>query len=150
MDQQERVNTTTDHGCFGCGEQNSIGLKLAFYRHGDGVRATFVPEREHEGYTNVTHGGIISTVLDEAMSWAVIASGRLAMTTRMEIQFRRPVTVGQKVEVVAEVSRDRGRIVEARAEIRAEDGTVLAGATGSFIRVSEALQREWEERYLRA
>lgn len=144
----ERVNTVTDHGCFGCGERNPIGLRLAFYRDdGGGVRADFTPAREHEGYHGMTHGGILSTVLDEAMSWAVLADGRLAVTTRMEVRFRRPVPVEQPVEVVAEVVRDRGRLVETRGEIRDAAGTVLVSATGSFIRVSDAQQQAWEAVY---
>ncbi|MDI3341920.1 MAG: PaaI family thioesterase [Sphaerobacter sp.] len=146
----QRVNTTTDHGCFGCGEGNPIGLRLAFYRHGErGVRAVFTPQREHEGYHGVTHGGILSTLLDEAMSWAVLSDGRLAVTARMDVHFRRPVPVGQPVEVVAEVVRDRGRLVETRGEIRDEAGRVLVSATGAFARVSEAQQREWEAVYLK-
>jgi uncharacterized protein (TIGR00369 family) len=148
--QSERVNSVVDHGCFGCGEKNPIGLRLAFYRHGEaGVRGTFTPAREHEGYLGMTHGGILSTVLDEAMSWAVLADGRLAVTMRMEVRFRRPVPVEQPVEVVAEVVRDRGRVVETRGEIRDGEGTVLVSATGAFIRVSDEQQAEWEAVYFR-
>lgn len=151
MDQRTRVNTQTDHGCFGCGEKNPIGLRLAFYPLGDdaesGVEATFTPAVEHEGYHRMTHGGIISTVLDEAMSWAVVAGGRLVVTSRMELRFRRPVPVGEPVRVVAQIVRDRGRLVETRGEIRDQAGVVLAEATGTFMRVSEAQQQEWEAIY---
>lgn len=146
----ERVNTVSDHGCFGCGEKNPIGLKLAFYRDGEhDVRATFTPEVEHEGYSRLTHGGIISTILDEAMSWAVVASGRLAVTARMEVRFRQPVPIEAPVDVVADVVRDRGRAVEARAEILDQSGAVLASATGSFIRVSQEQQEAWEGLYFK-
>jgi uncharacterized protein (TIGR00369 family) len=143
-----RVNTTIDHGCFGCGVQNDIGLKLAFYRTEDGVVATFTPRTEHEGYTRMTHGGIVSTILDEAMSWAVIDSGRLAVTARMSVDFRRPVPSGEPLTIAAKVTRDRGRAVETDGEIRAENGQVLATSTGLFVRVSEEQQREWESTYL--
>lgn len=150
MAERERVNTVVDHGCFGCGELNPIGLRLAFYRDGeDRVRASFTPAPEHEGYVGLTHGGIVSAALDEAMSWSVIASGRLAVTTKMEVQFRRPVPVGEPIEVIGEIVRDRGRGVETRGEIRAADGTLLVTATGSFVRVSAERQRAWEARYVR-
>ena len=144
----ERVNTTTDHGCFGCGMQNDIGLKLAFYRTGTGVVGMFTPRPEHEGYTRMTHGGIVSTMLDEAMSWAVIDSGRLAVTARMSVDFRRPVPSGEELTIRASVTRDRGRAVETAGEIVGPDGAVLATSTGLFIRVSEEQQREWERTYL--
>ncbi len=144
----ERVNTTTDHGCFGCGLLNDIGLKLAFYRTDTGVAGTFTPRPEHEGYTRMTHGGIVSTMLDEAMSWAVIDSGRLAVTARMSVDFRRPVPSGEELTIRASVTRDRGRAVETAGEIVGPDGSVLASSTGLFIRVSEEQQREWERTYL--
>jgi uncharacterized protein (TIGR00369 family) len=143
-----RVNTTTDHACFGCGIQNEIGLKLAFYRTGDGVTATFVPRTEHEGYMRMTHGGIVSTLLDEAMSWAVIDSGRLAVTARMSVDFRRPVPSREELTINARVTRDRGRAVETSGEIRSTNGELLASSTGLFVRVSEEQQREWERTYL--
>lgn len=144
-----RVNTTTDHGCFGCGARNPVGLQLAFYRREDGVYADFTPGTDYEGYTRMVHGGILSTILDEAMSWAVIDSGRLAVTARMSVDFRKPVPSGDTLEVTATVSRDRGRAVETRGEIRSASGDVLASSTGLFIRVSEEQQREWEAVYLR-
>ena len=143
-----RVNTTTDHGCFGCGEENPMGLKLAFYQHDDGVIARFTPSTEHEGYTRMTHGGIVSTMLDEAMSWAVIDSGRLAVTAKMSVDFRKPVPSGEELIVTARVTRDRGRAVETAGEITSSGGEVLASSTGLFIRVSEEQQREWEATYL--
>jgi len=114
LDRLERVNTVTDHGCFGCGDENPIGLRLAFYRDGDRVRATFTPRAAYEGYFSQTHGDIAATALDGAMSWAVIeAGGRLPVTTRLEITFRRSLPVGEAVNIVGEVVRDRKGVVEA-------------------------------------
>lgn len=143
-----RVNTTTDHGCFGCGVQNEFGLHLAFYRTEEGVIGQFTPKTAHEGYMRMTHGGIVSTMLDEAMSWAVIDSGRLAVTARMSVDFRRPVPSREELTITAWVTRDRGRAVETSGEITSASGEVLALSTGLFVRVSEEQQREWEETYL--
>ena len=125
-----------------------MGLKLAFYQHDDGVIARFTPASEHEGYTRMTHGGIVSTMLDEAMSWAVIDSGRLAVTAKISVDFRKPVPSGEELIVTARVTRDRGRAVETAGEITSSSGEVLASSTGLFIRVSEEQQREWEATYL--
>jgi uncharacterized protein (TIGR00369 family) len=144
----ERVNKTTDHGCFGCGVQNDVGLHLEFYRSETGVTASFTPRTEHEGYTRMIHGGIVSTMLDEAMSWAVIDSGRLAVTARMSVDFRRPVPSGEPLTIVGLVTRDRGRAVETSGELRSAQGELLATATGLFVRVSEQQQRDWEETYM--
>ncbi|HEX3723765.1 MAG TPA: PaaI family thioesterase, partial [Nitrolancea sp.] len=115
--QDDLVNTTTDHGCFGCGEQNPIGLRLKFYRVDGGLQAKFTPSKHHEGYDRMTHGGIVATLLDEAMSWAVIDSGRLAVTARMELQFRRPVSIGEPLVVSARIERDRKRLVDTSGEL---------------------------------
>ena len=149
MHRPERINTVTDHGCFGCGEENPIGLKLAFYRDGNRVKATVTPRQEYEGYLSLTHGGIAATMLDEAMSWAIISGGgRLPVTARLEIQYRKAMQIGVPVDVFGEVVRDRGRVIEARAEIRDQEGALMAAATGSFVRVSPDRQRAWEARYL--
>jgi acyl-coenzyme A thioesterase PaaI-like protein len=141
----------TDHGCFGCGEENPIGLKLAFYRDGNRVKATVTPRQEYEGYLSLTHRGIAVTMLDEAMSWAVISGGgRLPVTTRLEIQYRKAMPVGVPVDVFEEVVRDRVRVIEARAEIRDQEGALIAAATGSFVRVSPGRQYAWEALYLQS
>ncbi len=62
-----------DHGCFGCGRLNLHGLRLRFVQEGDGVRAPFTPRLVDEGYGGVVHGGIVATLLDEAMAWACSA-----------------------------------------------------------------------------
>lgn len=146
----EQVNQVTDHGCFGCGELNPIGLKLKFFRDDEcGVRTRFVPGIQHEGYQRMTHGGIISTILDEAMSWAVVSSGQLAVTAKMEIRFRKPVMVDEPIDVRAWITRDRGRTIQTAAEMYDQHGEQLASATGSFMRVSESQQEDWHDLYFR-
>jgi len=66
-----------------------------------------VPDR-FEGPSRYVHGGIIATLLDEAMSKAVRASGRTSMTRQMEIDYLRPVPSGAAIRI-------EGRVVEARA-----------------------------------
>jgi uncharacterized protein (TIGR00369 family) len=147
MSRAELVNTATDHGCFGCGEQNPIGLHLKFHRVGDDVQAKFIPKKVHEGYAAMMHGGIVSTLLDEAMSWAVIDRGHLAVTAKMEIEFKRPVPVTEPLLVIGRVERDRRRLVEAAGELRAESGELLATARAVFMRVSDEQQQAWEGIY---
>lgn len=148
MEEDRLVNTATDHGCFGCGERNPIGLHLKFYRHDGAVQARFCPTKSFEGYVHMMHGGIIATLLDEAMSWAVVDCGHLAVTGKMEIQFREPVPVDEPLTVVGRVDRDRRRAIEASGELLSEDGRRLASSRGIFMRVSADQQREWEETYL--
>ncbi len=147
MAREELVNTAPDHGCFGCGEQNPIGLRLKFHRAGDDVQAHFIPKKVHEGYAAMMHGGIVSTLLDEAMSWAVIDRGHLAVTAKLEIEFKRPVPVTEPLLVIGRVTRDRRRLVEAAGELRSASGDLLATASAVFMRVSDEQQRAWEGIY---
>ena len=137
-----------DHWCFGCGRQNPIGLKLSFYEDGDQVWAPWAPAREHQGYEGIVHGGLISTVLDEVMGWAIYIRKLWAVTGTMNVRFRKPVRVGDALTARAWVESVTGRKVDVRAQlVRDGDGQVLADATALFIRVSEAQASEWQGRY---
>ncbi|MFM8595024.1 MAG: PaaI family thioesterase, partial [Chloroflexota bacterium] len=113
------------------------------------VVAQFTPRRQDEGVFDVVHGGIVGTMLDEAMAWAAFADGVWAVTARMELRFRQPVVVGTPLEVRGVVTANRGRLIETTGTItRVIDGAVLAEASGTFMRVPEAQAREWQDRYL--
>ena len=138
-----------DHACFGCGDDNPIGLHLHFSPSSDGVRADFTPETVHQGFDGIIHGGIISTLLDEAMAWATTSAGVWSFTAEMSVRFKEPLSVGEPTTVTARVTENRGRIIATAGELtRDRDGAIIATATGTFVRVSDAVAREWESRYL--
>jgi uncharacterized protein (TIGR00369 family) len=138
-----------DHGCFGCGAANPQGLHLSFTEADDGVRATFTPREVHQGYEHVVHGGIISTLLDEVMAWAVAAAGIWAVTGEMQVRFRRPLNVGETVALHGAVTDIRTRAISASGQVvREADGQVIATATALFVRVPAATEAAWKERYL--
>src|SRR5437762_54292 len=66
----------TTKGCFVCGQQNPLGLKLRLETDGTSVQAQFTPEVVHVGFKGIVHGGIISTLLDELMVWACAVQTR--------------------------------------------------------------------------
>jgi uncharacterized protein (TIGR00369 family) len=116
--------------CFVCGAHNQHGLKLRFYRDGPDVVTEFTPQPEQAGFRGIVHGGIIATVLDEAMFWAAAcAKGRFCLAAELSVRFLRKVMVGQKLRVVATMAEDRGRVWHSRAELRDGEGTVYARAT---------------------
>lgn len=96
----------------------------------------------------MTHGGILSTILDEAMSWAITNNGDIGVTTRMSITFRRPARVGEELRVVSQLTKRRGRLIEAMAEItEVESGDTIAQGEARFVRVSREQAEEWRESY---
>jgi uncharacterized protein (TIGR00369 family) len=140
-----------DHGCFGCGAANPHGLHLKFTPGDNGVQATFTPQGVHQGYEDVVHGGIISTLLDEAMAWAVAAAGIWAVTGEMQVRFRKPLHVGETVTLRGTVTDIRTRAISASGEIvREADGQIIATATALFVRVPAATEEAWKARYIAA
>ena len=134
--------------CYGCGRDNDHGLGLRF-RVADGRAVTeFTPEQFLQGFPGYMHGGGVATVLDEAMGWAAYAAGVWAMTAKFTMRFRRPVPLQQQVRVSGWLTRDRGRFLELRAEMRSRHGHLLAEADGVFVRLdgerAEAVRRQYE------
>lgn len=127
------------HGCFACGTANPIGLNLQFYLQGDRLCTDITLGKNYEGWENMVHGGILSTLLDEVMSWAIIVFRRVFFVTRrMEVKYIRPVRTGFPVTVRARlVEGARHPRVKAKAEVLDEDGAVLAKADGEFIVLPE-------------
>jgi acyl-coenzyme A thioesterase PaaI-like protein len=140
----------SDHACFGCGDDNPIGLRLRFTPDRNGVKASFVPGPEHQGFHDVVHGGIISAVLDEAMAWATAQAGVWAVTGEMRVRFRQPLKIGEPTSVVARVSGTRGRLVTAEGELQLDrDGSPVATSSATFFKVDADIAADWRARYLR-
>jgi len=123
--------------CFGCGQDNPIGLKLSFHRDGEAVKAEFTPGKLHQGWANVVHGGIIHTILDEAVSYAAIFDGLFCITAKMETRLKRPATIDEPLTVTATTTRKTSRLVEARARISTKDGTLIAASTATLFIISK-------------
>jgi len=145
---QQDPDDSPRHWCYGCGARNPEGLHIAFEVNGAKVSGRFVPRQVHQGFPGVAHGGIAATALDEAMGWAMYAAGAWAMTIRLEVKYRRPLPLEEELLITAEVTRDRGRRLEAEAEIRTQSGDLLCQATGIFLRLPEDQTREFNDAYL--
>eukprot|EP01022_Parablepharisma_sp_SALTPOND_P021417 TRINITY_DN4217_c0_g2_i1.p2 TRINITY_DN4217_c0_g2~~TRINITY_DN4217_c0_g2_i1.p2 ORF type:complete len:128 (+),score=55.92 TRINITY_DN4217_c0_g2_i1:289-672(+) len=90
--------------------------------------------RQYQGWDEIAHGGIVSTVLDEIMAYAVINFVGQGMTTRMETTYRKAVPLGEPIKAVGRVTSHRGRMAAAEGRIYlAEDDTLLAEATARWI-----------------
>lgn len=123
--------------CFGCGAGNPAGLRLAFSLAPDGsVLCHANVSDNYEGPPGYLHGGIIATLLDEAMSKANRAHGVTAMTRQMQVEYLRPVPSGSPILILGRVLRSEGRKHWTEAFIRNAQGATLASATGLFIAIS--------------
>jgi uncharacterized protein (TIGR00369 family) len=131
--------------CFVCGDKNDIGLKLDFYEKDGKARAEFTPEKNFEGYKDILHGGILSTLLDEAMIKSILAKEILTVTSQIEVKFKTPAIIGQKLIIVGEITGERGRLILTEGKVFKEDGTVIAEARGKFFRAEGKIKEQLEK-----
>ncbi len=109
--------------CYVCGSDNPQGLHIDFHADGpDGCRAEYVAQPEHTGWPGIVHGGLLFTLMDEALAWALVYAGMRGVTARGDFRFCAPAKVGTRLVVTARVGQRQRRVVKARAEIRAADG----------------------------
>ena len=130
---------TDDHGCFVCGIHNREGLRIRFeYPEPGRCRAVLVPERRFQGWKGLLHGGIISTLLDEAFAHAYGGQIRdmveAAVTAEMSVRFKKPVRIGFPVFLEGRVISVSGRVIECESTLCDEAGTVLASASGKLVK----------------
>jgi acyl-coenzyme A thioesterase PaaI-like protein len=127
--------------CFGCGQNNQIGLKLDFKWDGKTARAEFTPTELYQGWPGIVHGGITTSLLDEAMGWATRLSCFNAVTARIRANFKRPIPVGERLIISAFITKNEGRHIESKAEVSLPDGTVMAEGTSTYV-VIETMSAE--------
>jgi uncharacterized protein (TIGR00369 family) len=119
--------------CFVCGDENPQGLHIEFLAEGRRSSATWTPCAGWESYKGIIHGGIIASLLDEAMSKAILSGGDEAFTADLRIRFRKKVCVGDVVHVNGWIVSSEKRKIEAEASIISEDGEERAHAWGVFL-----------------
>jgi len=106
---------------------------LRFAVEDDGsVRATFQPDPAYEGYNGILHGGVISTLLDAAMTNCLFAHGRCGLTAELCVRFRHPVLSNSLLQLRAYVERASPPLFVLRGELR-QAGQVRATAVGKFL-----------------
>lgn len=122
--------------CFGCGPANSCGLHLEFLLAPDGsVVCMPVIGDGFEGHPGYLHGGIIATLLDEAMSKAVRAQSTPSVTRKIEVEYLRPVPSGARLRLEGRVTHNERHKHWAESRILDERGRALAEGKGLFIGV---------------
>ncbi|MEJ2684809.1 MAG: PaaI family thioesterase [Candidatus Sulfobium sp.] len=130
----KRLQLDDDGHCFACGKRNPRGLQLDFRNENGRTAADFLPHKEHQGFKDIVHGGIIATVLDEAMVKAALSTGIQAVTAELTVRFKSPLLTWEYATVMAELSRPEGRVVETSARMLKRDGTLVAEARAKLLR----------------
>src|SRR5207244_12843780 len=119
-------------GCLVCGRDNPHGLKLSLHvDDADGtVHVSFTPLAAHIGFEGIVHGGVLATVLDEAMVWAATWAGkRFCVAGEVSVRFRRSAGVGERWRVEPRLECSRARVLQTCGTVTAGAGTLVAEGT---------------------
>ncbi len=127
-----------DKMCFACGQENPISLGLKFEEmDANRVRGEFTPSENHQGYDGIMHGGLIATLLDEAMAYVIGFKNIQAFTAELNIRFRTAVEIGKKLKIIGEYKDSKkssiGNVYYTEAKIFDSEGNLKAKAQAKFM-----------------
>ena len=125
--------------CFGCGGDNAGGMKLTFEQDNVNRRIVgrFVLGERYQGGAGFAHGGIIATLLDEAMGKVCRFREVRAVTAELTVEYLKPVNVLSGIVVEGRETEQKGRNLFMTGEIRNEAGEVLARGKGRFVVIGQ-------------
>ncbi len=140
MSEIRRLHPNPGNKCFGCGGANDSGMKLAFDQDDVAKRIAgrFVLGPRYQGGGGMAHGGIIATLLDEAMGKVCRFREVRAVTAEMNVKYLKPVQVEKEIVVEAFETDFKGRNLFMEGTIRDEEGTLLAQGQARFVIVSRS------------
>ena len=142
-DRYRPVPNRDDHNCFACSPQNPAGLAMKFYSDGTSVVSWLQVGGHLCGWDNLVHGGVISTMLDEIMSWTIIHLLRkFILTKRITVDFLKPLYVDTPLRVEGRIKELRGQreaIVE--GVVTDEERGLCARSVGTFALLKPQIAR---------
>jgi acyl-coenzyme A thioesterase PaaI-like protein len=130
---RDRERARLNSACVVCGSANPKGLRISFQQRADLICADWTPTSDWEGFQGVIHGGIITTVLDEAMSKAIIARNWEALTVELKVRFRGRVSAGQAFRIRGWVVEKQRRKILTEATLTSTTGEECAHAWATFL-----------------
>jgi len=138
------VHKSEEYNCFGCSPDNSLGLKLEFYDTGETLITHWQPKDWLVGYTQILHGGIVATLMDEIAGWVVLTKSKTAgVTSKMEVEYLKPVFITRgEVEVRAWPEKTDGRETTIRCELYDGEGVLCARARVVYFCYPEEVARK--------
>ena len=135
------------HHCFVCGELNERGLRTTIYATTGLAWTEVTLGPDLVGWSDKAHGGILATLLDELMGWALFEHDCWGVTAELTVRYLRPVDVSQRLRVEGEVTEANRRLFRTRGRIIGEDGVLLATAEARYVAAPEARKAELRAAY---
>jgi uncharacterized protein (TIGR00369 family) len=112
-------------------------LKFHVLENDSVVRGAFRMPARYQGSRSIVHGGIIATLLDEAMAKLNRPDQIVAPTAELRVEYLRPVPVGEKIVVEARRTARRGRNYWREGTIQDSEGNLLARGKARFVRIGD-------------
>lgn len=142
----EKLYLPNSTGCFVCGKDNPHGLQVMFYAQDNKVHVDLTLAESFNSYRNVAHGGVLSSVIDEAMGWAAFIYSdctQFLFTRELTVTYKKNAPLNEQVLVTTEfVGMERGGMAATRGKITDKDGRILTTAKGLFFPVSPEKMEE--------
>jgi len=136
------------HACFACGELNAVGLRLVLHVAGDTCWTETILAPEFQGWEDVTHGGIVATILDEVMGWALASADSWGYTAKLTVEYRRPTPIGRRLRAEGRLVERRRRLLTTQAQlVDVESGELLATADALYVEAPPDRKQALKERY---
>ena len=98
------------------------------------VHGSFTVTEHHQGAPGLAHGGVVAAAVDEGMGYLLWLVQHPAVTAHLEVDYRRPVPVGSRLELEGRIDRLEGRKIYASMEGRV-DGEVAVEAKALYLMV---------------
>ncbi len=139
------ITAFDDQYCFVCGPNNPQGLKIKvkYFPEEMAAETELALPREYQGWADVIHSGILSTLLDEMMAHAVWHFAGPGVTLSMEVRFYHPLKPGEAVRVRGVLTSTNGRRRAAEAEMtRTSDSRKIASAKSRFLLLEDNVGSE--------
>jgi acyl-coenzyme A thioesterase PaaI-like protein len=125
-----------DH-CIICGQKNSNGLMINYEILPDGkIFGQWIPSIKHEGFKGIVHGGLLSTVIDEAMSKSIIAQHIEALTVELNVRFHHYAEPDELLNIQGWIVTQNKRKILTEGILETDSGKKIAHGWGTFLVIS--------------
>jgi uncharacterized protein (TIGR00369 family) len=127
----------TKNLCFACGPDNPDGMRLKFThdKKRNLIVGRFRMDQRFTGPPGHLHGGIIATILDDAMGKVNRLRNVVALTAQITVDYLKPVPLHKPLRVESREISVEGRRHINEAEILNAKREVLARGRGVFIAI---------------
>ncbi len=134
-----------EHGpCLVCGSENPHGFGIQWHSKEKGIITGKITLTEkQQGPPGHAHGGATAALVDDAMGTSVWQAGYTVVAVNLNVDYKKGVPLGQEIQVNGQVESvdEEGKVVQAKAEIRLQDGEIAVTATGTYVHAPQFFEK---------